>query len=229
MRRIFDLQGFVFINKMKTNVIMRRELDGMIIEQNSKDGMFNATSFLKQYSSNKNVRKDISDFLSLKKTKQYILAIQEAENIDTRKVVSIKRGGKKTEQGTLMHPYLFIDFAMWLNPTFKVKVIKFVYDNLIKFRNESGDNFNVLTASASKLITSPNQYKTLAKALNYIVFGKHLKGIRNMATEDQLKEMSDIQKKLAYAIDMNLIKTFDKLIQTLRESYVNKFNKGLNS
>lgn len=34
-----------------------------------------------------------------------------------------------------MHPLLFIDFAMWLNPAFKVKVLKFVYDELIKFRN----------------------------------------------------------------------------------------------
>jgi len=38
---------------MKTNVVMKRQLDGIIVEQNSKDGMFNATSFLKQLKKSK--------------------------------------------------------------------------------------------------------------------------------------------------------------------------------
>ena len=47
----------------------------------------------------------------------------------------------KTPDNVWMHPFLFIDFAMWINPTFKVTVIKFVYDELINYRNEAGDAY----------------------------------------------------------------------------------------
>ncbi|MBC7407182.1 MAG: KilA-N domain-containing protein [Arcicella sp.] len=36
------------------------------------------------------------------------------------------KANKGVNAGTWMHPILFIDFAMWINPKFKVKVLKFV-------------------------------------------------------------------------------------------------------
>ena len=36
-----------------------------------------------------------------------------------------------------MSSLLFIDFAIWLNPSFKVQVLKFVYDQLIKQRHDT--------------------------------------------------------------------------------------------
>lgn len=41
-----------------------------------------------------------------------------------------------------MHPILFVKFAMWLNPRFEVQVIKFVYDQMLKYRNDAGDAYN---------------------------------------------------------------------------------------
>lgn len=60
--------------------------------------------------------------------------------------IVIKKKGRmtfngKTPDNVWMHPFLFIDFAMWLNPTFKYDVIKFVYDELINYRNEAGDAY----------------------------------------------------------------------------------------
>lgn len=34
---------------------------------------------------------------------------------------------------------------MWINPKFEVKVIKFAFDELIKYRNDAGDNYKLLT------------------------------------------------------------------------------------
>ena len=42
-------------------------------------------------------------------------------------MVYLKTRGKYNG-GTWMHPMLFIDFAMWINPSFKYDVLKFVYD-----------------------------------------------------------------------------------------------------
>jgi len=69
-----------------------------------------------------------------------------------------------------MSPLLFIDFSMWLDSKFKVKVLQFVYDQLIEFRHAAGDNYNVLTSVLCKLKNS--EYLKEAQALNCIVFGR---------------------------------------------------------
>lgn len=45
-----------------------------------------------------------------------------------------------------MHPLMFIDFAMWLNPAFKVKVLKFVSDQMLSYRNEVGEAYKQLAS-----------------------------------------------------------------------------------
>ena len=47
----------------------------------------------------------------------------------------------RTSDKVWMHPYLFIKFAMWINSTFEVQVIKFVFDELISLRCDAGDNY----------------------------------------------------------------------------------------
>lgn len=71
--------------------------------------------------------------------------------LDTPKEGYVKsKASKGKNAGTWMHPYLFIKFAMWLSPKFEVKVINFVYDKLIEFRNESGENYKEYASAINK-------------------------------------------------------------------------------
>ncbi|BFP39505.1 hypothetical protein FGF1_03500 [Flavobacteriaceae bacterium GF1] len=191
--------------------------------QRTKDGMFNATSLLKQWNKSNNIKrgKEVNGFLKSKPTKEFMEALAEDENLNTNQIVLTNRGKKG---GTWMHPYLFIDFAMWLNPKFKLQVIKFVYDQLIEFRHDAGDNYKGLTASATKL--KGVDYSVLAKALNWIVFGIHGKGLRQTASQEELKELAEVQKKLAFSIDMGMIRDFDHLLKIMRKMYDEKHNKA---
>lgn len=201
---------------MKTSVNMIRKMGTFKVTQRTKDSYFNATLLAKQWRESTGQRKDVSDFLRLDSTKEYASAIQN--DTETREIPYLKKRGKYG--GTWMHPYLFIDFAMWLNPNFKLKVIKFVYDQLIEYRNNAGDLYKGFTNAASKF---PDvNYSQLAKGLNYIVFGHHERGIRQKATPEQLEELNDIQKQLAFAIDMNLIKSYQELIAKMRELYASR-------
>ena len=67
--------------------------------------MFNTTSFLKQFNGVKR-GKEINAFLKLQSTKEFIKAIEESENLNTKKVVLTSKG--KNAGGTWMHPFLFI-------------------------------------------------------------------------------------------------------------------------
>lgn len=200
---------------------MNRSMGDFEVYQRTKDSMFNATSLAKQWNSKKTKgRKDVSDFLRNNNTVEFLEALSEDLETDTRNLVTIVRG---KNQGTWMHPYLFIKFAMWLNPKFEVKVIKFVYDELIKNRHNAGDNYKMLSESGVKL--KGYNFSEIAVAMNWIVFGKRAKQLRQSATQEQLQELSDIQKKLSFAIDMGYIKSYPQLLSEMREMYRIKTRK----
>ncbi len=202
---------------MKTNVTMIRQMGEYEVSQRTKDGMFNATGLAKQWLDTAGKRKDVSDFLENKNTKEFIQALED-ENHNTGIPVFTKARGKNG--GTWMSPLLFIDFAMWLNPKFKVKVLQFVYDELIKVRHSAGDNYKTLSTSGQKL--KGYNFSKVAKALNYIVFGEHKKDIRQSATQEQLKELSMHEENFSFAIDRGYIKTYPQLENELRKVWRDK-------
>lgn len=186
--------------------------------QRTKDGFFNGTGLLKQWNDYSGQKKEITKFFALENTKEFIQALLREENLNTQDSAYLKTRGKYG--GTWMTPILFVKFAMWLNPEFEVKVIKFVYDNLIAFRDNAGDNYVGLTNSVSKFENV--NYPQLAKGLNWIIFNRHEKGIRQKATEKELNHLNELQKKLAFAVDMGYIRTFEELLNEMRRIYLNK-------
>lgn len=197
--------------------------------QRLKDGFFDANALLRQWNSTDgNADLRISKFLSQQKVIEYIEALKEELQTgvnqpvgDYQLLVTVKgrrdKRGIKTPDQVWMHPYLFVKFAMWLNPRFEVKVVKFVYDQLIQYRHLAGDNYNVLAKSIASL---PDvDYPKVARALNWIVFNKHERDIRNTATPQQLQDMDELQRKLAFSVDMGYIRSFPDLMNSMRRIY----------
>ena len=184
--------------------------------QRTKDGMFNATALLNQWNRAAGMKKEMNDYLRLQSTHDFLSALQSEFDFKDGNSPSLTSRGKYSG-GTWMTPLLFIDFAMWLNPKFKVQVLKFVYDELIKCRTAAGDNYNVLAKSIASL---PDvDYPKVARALNWIVFNKHERDIRNTATPQQLQDMDELQRKLAFSVDMGYIRSFPDLMNSMRRIY----------
>jgi hypothetical protein len=218
---------------MKTNQIMTRPMGNFHVEQRTKDGYFNATSFVKQWNlhtqNSGNVKKkEIKEYLENKSTQEFLSALIKEENLDggNSPYVTSKaradRGG-----GTWMHPIMFIDFAMWLNPAFKVKVIKFVYDQMLKYRNDAGDAYKELSSSINSIVPNtfmPQAMRKIGEALNYVVFNEHEPMLRNKkGSEDSMRELFELEHRLAENINDGLITSYDQVITFLRKRYSNKY------
>lgn len=212
---------------------MIRKMGKFDVTQRTKDGFFSASELLNQWNNFSDQNKKIIEFERLKNTKEFMEELKEdiksqsdnyhdaiIDPISKVKGRNTKNG--KTKDNVWYNPYLFMKFAMWLNPRFELQVIKFVYDNLIEFRHDAGDNYNGLTSAVQRFRNI--NYPQMAKGLNYIVFGGHEKGIRQKATEYQLKELTEIQKKLAFAVDMNYIRSFDDLLEEMRRMWHMKWD-----
>lgn len=212
---------------------MIRKMGQFDVIQRISDGMFNASELAEQWKCKTGQKKQIADFTRLSQTKDFIEELEKElkshngeSHLGNYQAVAIIRGRNtkkgKTPDVVWYHPYLFIKFAMWLNPRFELQVIKFVHDQLISYRHEAGDNYNGLTSAVQRFKNI--NYAQLAKGLNWIVFNRHETGIRQKATQSQLRELVEVQKKLAFACDMGYIKTFDELINEMRRMYFLKHN-----
>lgn len=172
---------------MKTNQLMKRRMGNIDVTQRTKDGFFCASELLKQWNEGNNHKKNVNHYLENSKTKEFIKAlindddqIRNSEKPINQILIINKsrtnKDGSKEAGAVWMSPLLFIDFAMWINPSFKVKVLKFVYDEMIKYRNEAGDAYNKLGSAVSKIVRKdfmPQAMQKVGEALNWIVFNEH--------------------------------------------------------
>lgn len=216
---------------------MHRPFNGKIIRQNSKTGFLNLNDLMDCYlKDNPDSPKRISKFMELAQTQEFAETIRESLlediNQNTPKkgefvlpltepqiVIETKKG---KNGGTWTHPYLFLDFAMWLNPKFKLWAMSIIEDKLIELRNEAGDRFKEMS-KALKLTgaVSPREFAREATMLNRIIFGNATAGQRNEATVDQLNLLSKLQKYNGHLIEK-------KMSFALREKECQNFVKFYN-
>lgn len=210
---------------MKTNQIMTRQLANFKVEQRTKDGYFNLTGLLNSWNSETGAKKELKDYFGNKATQEFIKALEEEENLKGEKSPYLASRGKNG--GTWGHPLLFIDFAMWLNPAFKVKVLKFVSDQMLSYRNEAGEAYKMLASAVSNIVpkNSIREYmETIAKGLNWIIVGRHGKMVRNeYGTEEKQKEYFLLEKQVAMLINDGFLKTGDEVVNYLRTKFQKKF------
>lgn len=184
---------------MKTEVIMIRELFGMPISQKSQSEFFSATDLVKAG----NLMRlqngcdifNINEYFRSKNTLTFIDAL-------TKKYGEIKIIRKGRNAHTWVHPILFIDIALAISPELKIEVYEWLFDNLIKYRNESGDSFkkmagalfnNTFTKSTfnQEIIAVADQIKLTCKVEDW-----------QTATEQQLELRDKIQENIALLSDV---------------------------
>lgn len=232
---------------MKTNIIMKsndRELFGKIIRQETKTSMLNVSD-LDDISAKRNAIagysiKHIPEILSRKDNIDriyYILKNQNIINVDITTFIEIvdskgiittlknynvwKTTGARHTKTSWTNQYIWILLALELSPEIYGKAVIWLSDSLIINRIEAGNFYKSLTQSISKLDNV--DYVKMAKTLNYIVFNKHETGIRNFATQNELKQLEEIEKHVAFTIDMGFIHSFDQLILFLKKIYNKKW------
>lgn len=211
---------------MKTNQVMIRKMGDFDVSQRTKDGMFNATALLKQWNAQDGVaQRKLDNYFASTKTTEFINTIIEREKLNTPKLVYLKTRG--SNGGTWMHPLLFIDFAMWINPSFKYDVLKFVYDQMIKYRNDSGDAYKLLSSAVGSIVPKNDMRKymqTIAKGINYIIVGRHEHMVRNeCGTEEIQKEYFELEKQVAMLINDGFLKTGEEVVNYLRRKFIKKY------
>lgn len=227
---------------MKTNVTMMsktdRELFGVVIRQNTKDSMLSLTDLQEAYlharvlngwaergklqdilgqtenterifyilSEQKIINSDFSEFMKIVKEKGMIKVLKE--------LGVYKTTGRWENKQVYCSPYIWVLLAMELNPMIYAKVITWLTDKLICNRIDACDLNNSLRNVISRKIENPD-YAAINRALNTKIFGHHETGMRNLASEDELKRLNSLQENIAFCIERGFLKTSDDVVREI--------------
>jgi hypothetical protein len=214
-----------------------RELFGITIRQETKTGFLSLTELQKSYEIARwqygwsNL--DISSIMQGSKMQERIYYLLKDRNIIKTEISGFigmcknegitkvlkglqvwKTTGKASNRTVMCDPYIWVAIALELNPMIYAKVISFITDSIIFDRIEAGDEFRPMNTSIKKIVQNPD-YKKYAIAINERVFGRHLTGMRNLATSAELKKITKIEQFISQGISIGMIKDEKQIIYSI--------------
>lgn len=225
---------------MKTNIVIQskdRELFGLSIKQETKTGFLSVSELQKAYEvarwqygwSDRKVA-DVMQTENFKERVFYLLENQGIikasfvgfmEMVDKEGIVKVLKGlgvykttGARESKATFTDPYIWILLAMELNPMIYAKVVVWLTDSLVFDRVEAGDEFRPMNNAIKKIIPNPD-YRKYSIAINEKVFGKHLTGMRNLASANELRKITKIEQFLTQGIEMGMIKQDNQIMYAI--------------
>lgn len=178
---------------MVTEVIMQREILGSSVKQKSKSGFFLLNDLLaignKYRVANQMKMFSIDSYYARESTKEFIDEIEKKYGV-------IKNASRGANGGTWIHPLLFIDIALEISPSLKVEVYEWLFDSLIKYRNDSGDSYKEMSAAIFKRSQNHKEFpKLIAGIADYVRIYCTVTNWQK-ATEAQLKKRDSIHKAI---------------------------------
>lgn len=178
---------------MKTQVIMKRELFGSEIKQQSKTGFFSATDLVNagnEWRRNNGLSFfNLSQFLNKKSTEEFIGELE-------LKYGTVISKGRGRNSATWVHPLLFIDIALDISPKLKVETYEWLFDNLLKYRNDSGDSYKEMSAALFTRVDNVREFPSFIS--NVAIDIKESCGVSDWqtATEVQLNKRNRIHQSI---------------------------------
>lgn len=179
---------------MKTEVEISRQLFSMPIRQKSKTEFFSATDLVKagnKYRQSLGMSSfNLTQYLKSKSAKDFI-----SELAHKYKLIPVTKGRGRNST-TWVHPLLFIDIALSIDPKLKIEVYEWLFDSLIKYRNDSGTTYKEMSAALYKRNGNHKEFPNfMKKAASYIKRKVDVEDW-NTANEDQLSKRDLIHRSI---------------------------------
>ena len=154
--------------------------------------MILVTDFVSKYNKkSKELGRPNFNFYQYSKYKRVKELIERIINTgDTAIISSIGRNSK-----TWIHPILFVDMIFIIDPEYSVD--KWLYDELLNYRNDSGASYRKMAGALYDNSTNKNNFhKFITSTANSI---KEKIGVKdwNRATEEQLKQRDKAHENIA--------------------------------
>jgi hypothetical protein len=139
--------------------------------------------------SNEMVGFNLGAYFKSVKAKEFI---KEVEGKYGASIIS----GRGRNSHTWVHPLVFIDIALDINPKLKLEVYEWIFDQLIRFRNDSGDSYRQMSAAIFSRYQNVREFQKYISGIAICI--KNNIGVKDWehATECQLKRRDKIHSSI---------------------------------
>jgi len=184
---------------MKTEVLLRRKFLNGKIRQSNQTGFLNVNDLLlygNQWRIMNHMKTfDYNSWYNSSSTKEFL---KEMETHFGKVIIS-----KKGKTGSrFVHPFVFIDIALSISPELKIEVYSWIYDELVKYRNNSGDSYKKMCGALYIYCKNKSKFSEgITKTAKMI---KSAVGISDWQTanEEQLRLRDRIHENIALLSDI---------------------------
>ena len=189
---------------MKTAVIMKRQLWGFEISQNSKTGFFSLTDTVAAgnywRTANNLTPFDPKRWFTRPSSKEFIEALEN-------KYGQVRTVGRGRGNHTWVHPLLFLDVALAVSPKLKIEVYEWVNDGLLEIRNDSGDSYKRMSGVLLAYTKDTIQFKDLIADIAIMI--RQACGVKDWqrASFEELKMRDKCHDNIALSV--KLLKSID--------------------
>lgn len=111
---------------MNKLAVIAHNINDSVVEQRQSDGYINATALSKAYKLATQHRRDVSEWLSNKRTQETLEHLSSKTGIPVIELYQAFQGSPETGGGTWIHPRLAIRFGIWLSDEFGYLVEEWV-------------------------------------------------------------------------------------------------------
>lgn len=225
---------------MESNIVLNskdRELFGVTIKQETKTGFLSVSELQKAYEVARWKygwsERRIDNIMQTNDFKERVFYLLEKQGfiktnilgfmnmVEKEGVTKVLKGlgvykttGARENKSTYANPYIWILLAMELNPMIYAAVVTWLTDSLIFDRIEAGDEFRPMNNAIKGIVSNPN-YSKYSIAINERVFGKHLTGMRNLASAQELRKITKIEQFISQGINMGMIRNDEQIMYAI--------------
>lgn len=179
---------------MKTEVIMKRPLMGENVRQSSKTSFISANDIVRAGNKWRIMNNlpifTLQSWLNTNSTKEFVGELKKQFG----DVVQSRRG---KNGGTWMHPYIAIDLALAISPKLKIEVYNWLYDELLKYRNYSGNSYQRMAGSLFERSLSKSTFPRFISKIAILIKKECNVKDWETATEAQLRLRDRIHDNIA--------------------------------
>jgi hypothetical protein len=140
----------------------------------------------------------MTHWLNKKATQEFIHEVKKRFN------VSPVRRGRGRVQKTWIHPLLFIDMALAMSPSLKIEVYDWLFDHLIRKRNDSGDSYRRMCGDLYTRFPSNKDFPRFIRKVATAI--QERCGVEDDdwqgATEEQLARRDKIHENISLLLDV---------------------------
>lgn len=105
-----------------SDLIIAHSINGLSIGLRKSDGYINATRLTQAYKEQTGKRRDVNDWIRLKRTKEMLDHLSTNTGIPANQLYQAFQGSPDNGGGTWLHPKLATRFAIWLSDDFGLMV-----------------------------------------------------------------------------------------------------------